>query len=269
MGMKVVAGRGFHASDSAKALGEPPAVVIINQAMARSFFPGENPLGKKLFFRWTSPRQPSVIVGIVADSRDASLTQKPEPEIYFSMWQLDVLTKTLVVRTATDPRGLIGAVRHQLRSIDPAAAIVDVKTMSQIRANSVAAQTFAMRLLIGFAFVASALAMVGIYGVLSLWTHGRKREIAIRVAVGAQRRSVLGLVLADGLKLIAVGLLAGVGLALALARVLGTLLFGVGPTDLATFVLVAAVFTAVALLACYFPARRATRTDPMTVLRSD
>jgi ABC-type antimicrobial peptide transport system permease subunit len=141
--------------------------------------------------------------------------------------------------------------------------------MSQIRANSVAAQTFAMRLLIGFAFVASVLAMVGIYGVLSLSTHSRKREIAIRIAVGAQRRSVLGLVLADGLKLMAFGLVAGVCLAMALARALRVFLFGVGPTDLTTFVSVAAVFTAVAMLACYFPARRATRTDPMTVLRYD
>jgi putative ABC transport system permease protein len=269
MGMRVVAGRAFRASDIAKKLVEPPAVVIINQAMARRFFPGENPLGKKLFFQWTSPRQPSVIVGVVADSRDTALTQKPEPELYFSMWQLDVLTKTLVVRTTTDPRGLIGAVRHQLQSIDPAAAIVDVKTMSRIRAQSVASQTFAMRLLSGFSLVATVLAMVGIYGVLSLSTNSRKREIAIRIAVGAQRRSIRGLVLADGLKLIAWGLLAGAGLAMPLARVLRVFLFGVGPTDLTTFVLVAAAFTAVAMLACYLPARRATRADPMTVLRYD
>ena len=269
MGMKIVAGRSFQASDIAKSLEEPPAVVIINQAMAQRFFPNENPLGKKIHFRWTPADHPSEIVGIVADSRDVSLTHKPEPELYFSLWQLDVLTKSLVVRTTTDPRGLIGVVRHELRALDPAVAIVDMKTMSQIRAGSAASQTFAMRLLIGFASIGSVLAILGIYGVLSLSTHSRKREMAIRMAVGAQRRDVLGLVLSDGLKLVALGLLAGVALAIVFARVLAGYLFGVGPTDLTTILLVAAVFTAAAMLACYFPARRATNTDPMAALRHD
>ena len=269
MGMQIVAGRGFRASDNAKPPRELPGVVIINQAMARRFFPNENPVGKRLYFQWSSPDRPSEIVGVAADSHDKSLTQKPEPEIYFSFWQCDVFTKSLVVRTVSDPHHLIGVVERELRSIDPTVAIVDVKTMAQIRAGSVASQTFVMRLLVAFAFAGSVLALVGIYGVLSLSVGSRRREIAIRIAIGAQRRNVFGLVLTEGLKLIVVGLVIGTVASIALGLGLRAFLFGVAPADPVTLAGVAILFTAVALLACWMPARRAARVDPMEALRCE
>jgi putative ABC transport system permease protein len=158
-------------------------------------------------------------------------------------------------------------VQHELRAIDPTVAIGHVETMEQIRNESVAAQTFAMRLLVGFSIFGSVLALVGIYGVLSLTVDSRKREIAIRLAIGAQKRSVLGLVLSEGLRLIVIGLAMGTGVALASTRLLRALLFGVGPTDPITFVVVAILFAAVALVACLLPGLRATRVDPMSALR--
>jgi putative ABC transport system permease protein len=161
----------------------------------------------------------------------------------------------------------MAAVQRELRAIDPSVAIDHVKTLDQIRDDSIAPQMFAMRLLAAFALVGTALALVGIYGVLSLSVNSRNREIAIRMAVGAQRRDVLGLVLGEGLKLIGLGLLAGIGVAVLLARVLRAFLFGVGAADPLIFASVAVLFTAAALLACYIPARRATRVDPIVALR--
>jgi putative ABC transport system permease protein len=156
-----------------------------------------------------------------------------------------------------------------LRAIDPTVAVEHVKTLEQIRAESFAPQTFAMRLLVGFSLVGSVLAVVGIYGVLSLSVGSRKREMAIRSAVGAQRWDVLSLVLSQGLRLVAVGLVLGFVAAVGLARVLRGFLYGVGPTDPTTFLGVALLFTGVALLACLVPALRATRIDPMAALRCE
>jgi putative ABC transport system permease protein len=148
-------------------------------------------------------------------------------------------------------------------------AVDHVKTLDQIRADSIAPQVFAMWLLTGFAVIGAILALVGIYAVMSLSVNSRSREIAIRMAIGAQYRDVLRLVLAEGLKLIVAGVVVGIAVALALGRVLRAYLFGVGPADPLTMVSVAMLFIAVALLACFVPARRTTRTDPMTALRCD
>jgi putative ABC transport system permease protein len=164
---------------------------------------------------------------------------------------------------------LVATVQRELRAIDPAVAVEHVKTLEQFRDESYASQTFAMRLLAGFALVGCALALVGIYGVLSLSVASRRLEIAVRMAVGAQRRNILGLVLSEGLKLIAIGLVIGTGIAIALGRLLQAFLFGVQPADPVTFTFVVILFTAVALLACFIPARRATRINPMTALRDE
>ena len=269
LGLRVVSGRGFHSTDAwygPDAVTNAAFVVMINEAFAAKYFARVNPIGRKLRF---SPGigQSAEIVGVVADARNGSLTQKPEPEVYFSLWQLGPFTKHLVIRTDSNPRLLIGALQHELRDTDPTVAVEHIKTLEQIRAESVASQTFAMRLLIGFSLVGSILALVGIYGVLSLSVGSRRREIAIRMALGAQRCDVLGLILSEGLTLIFVGLLAGTGLALALGKVLRAFLFGVEPTDLITFAGMAILFTAAALLAGFIPARRATKTDPMEALR--
>ncbi|MDB6037802.1 MAG: hypothetical protein JWM99_1643, partial [Verrucomicrobiales bacterium] len=169
----------------------------------------------------------------------------------------------------SDPRQLIASVRHELRSIDPTVVIEHVKTFEQIRRESFASQTFAMWLLVGFSFVASALALVGIYGVVSLSIGSRRREIAIRMAVGGQRSSIIRSVLGSGLRLIAVGLALGVTVALGLGRILKSFLFGVESADAVTLMGMALLFAGVALLACCLPAVRASRFDSIEALRSE
>jgi putative ABC transport system permease protein len=154
-----------------------------------------------------------------------------------------------------------------LRAVDPTVAVENLKTLEQIRGDSLASRSFAMRLLIGFAVVASALTLIGIYGVLSLSVAARRREIAIRTAVGAQRRDILKLVFGEGLRLIAGGVIAGLAAAIMLSRFLKAFLFGVEPTDPTTLVGVGLLFASVALLACWVPARRAAQVDPLETLR--
>ena len=274
LGLKIVEGRGFRFSDNLSGwkdwaepvTGEPPAVCIINRAMADKYFANGTPIGKRLD-TWPCPKRPKEIIGIVANVRTQALAQNAEPEIYIAFLQAPIFTKHLIVRTGSDPSSFGAMVQHELRSIDPTVAIDHIRTFDKIRDESVASQTFAMRLLVGFSVVGSVLALVGIYGVLSLTVDSRKREMAIRLAIGAQRRSVLGLVLSEGLRLIVLGLVIGTGIAIASTRLLRALLFGIGPTDPITFVVVAILFAAVALMACLPPGLRATRADPMSALR--
>src|SRR6185436_7166601 len=226
LGLKLVEGRAFRASDN----GQAPMVVIINQAAAARYFPGKDPTGRKLRFPGNQTNLLEII-GILANSRTDALTEAAEPELYFSFWQSGAFSKHLVVRTHTDPRAMALAVQRELRAIDPTVSVENVKSFEEIRADSVASRTFAMNLLVGFALVACLLATVGIYGVLSLAVGSRQTEIAIRMAVGAQRRDVLRLSLGDGVRLAAVGVGVGLVVALALATGLKTYLFGIGPAD--------------------------------------
>ncbi|MCI0748229.1 MAG: ABC transporter permease [Verrucomicrobia subdivision 3 bacterium] len=274
LGMQIEAGRTFRPSDNLQnwkswpepAAGETPFVCIINAAFAEQHFPNSNPLGRKVH---TGPwrKRSCEIVGVVASTRTESLTQSAEPEIYIPFLQCPVFTKHLVIQTASNPHLLIEAVRRELRTVDPTIAIERVKTFEQIRGESVAAQVFAMRLMIGFSILGTVLALVGIYGVLSLTVGSRKREIAIRMAVGAQRHSVLALILRRGLGLVTTGLVCGMGAALLLARVLQSLLFGVEPGDPFTFAVAAILLLLVAAGACLIPARRAVNVNPMEALR--
>lgn len=267
MNMALVEGRDFRQSDGWYGPGRntnAPLVAVVNQAMAKKYFAGQDAFGKRIYFdRWKTAQ----IIGVVADSRDGSLAQKPEPEIYVDFFQLPPFTKRLVIRTVSDPRSMIGAVQRELRAIEPTVAIDHVATMQQVRADSIASQTFAMRLLVAFSLAGTVLALVGIYGVLSLSVGSRKREIAIRMAVGAQRQNVLALILSEGLKLVVIGMIIGTVIAIGMGRLLQAFLFGVQPTDPLTFIFVVILFTAVALLACFIPARRATQIDPMNALR--
>ena len=171
------------------------------------------------------------------------------------------------MRTAADPRAMIAAVQRELRAVDPTAAIENVKTLEQIRGDSLASRTFAMQLLVGFSLVGSVLTLVGIYGVLSLSVASRRREIAIRSAVGARQRDIRNLVFAEGFRLIAGGVVAGMAAALLLSRVLKSFLFEVQPTDPLTLIGVALLFVGVAMLACWVPTRRAAKVDPVEALR--
>lgn len=263
LGMRLVAGRGFRASDDARA----PAVAVVNEALAQKYFGPSPAIGQK--FTFPGRNGAIEIVGVLADTRTRSLLERTAPEIYLSFWQNGAFSKHLVVQTEGDPKVMSAAVQRELKAIDPIVAVDHIKTLEDIRGDSVAAQTFAMRLLVGFSIFGLMLALVGIYGVLSLSVNSRQREIGIRIAIGAQGRNVLRLVLSEGVRLMVLGVAIGTAVAFALARVLKSYLYGVEPTDPFTFVAVSLLFVLVALLACYFPARRATKVDPMVALRQE
>jgi len=183
------------------------------------------------------------------------------------LWQAGAFSKHLVIRTVADPRAFTAMVERELRSIDPTVAIENVKTLDQIRSDSLASRTFAMQLLVGFSLVGSVLTLVGIYGVLSLSVASRRREIAIRTAMGAGRRDIRNLVFAEGFRLIGGGVVAGLVAAFVVSRALKAFLFEVEPTDPATLIGAGLLFVMVALLACWVPTRRAAQVDPLEALR--
>jgi putative ABC transport system permease protein len=262
IGLALLAGREFRSTDDNKS----PRVAIVNQAFANRYFLHEDAIGRKIWF--DSRNKPGIeIVGEIANSRTDELTQKASPEVYLPLWQATAFSKHLVVRTTADPRAVVVAVERELHAIDPTAAVENVKTLEQIRDDSLASRTFAMQLLIGFSLVGSALTLVGVYGVLSLSVASRRRELAIRSALGAQQKNIRQLIFGEGFQLIVGGVLAGVVLAMVVSRVLRSFLFGVQPSDPATLLIVGALFSAVALLACWGPVRRATLVDPLEALR--
>jgi putative ABC transport system permease protein len=262
MGIALFDGREFRSTDDDKA----PKVAIVNQAFANRFFPKQSPIGRKF---WMDGRdKPGMeIIGEISNSRTDDLTEQASPEIYLPLWQATAFSKHLVVRTTADPRAVVMAIERELHAIDPTAAVENVKTLEQIRDDSLASRTFAMQLLIGFSIVGSALTLVGVYGVLSLSVASRRRELAIRSAIGAQQGDIRNLIFGEGFRLIAGGVLAGVALAMLLSRVLRSFLFEVQPSDPATLLVVGALFVGVALLACWVPVRRAAKVDPLEALR--
>jgi putative ABC transport system permease protein len=263
MGVAMLDGREFRDTDNHT---DALSVAIVNQAFADRYFPAANPIGRKLWFEGRQ-KPATLIVGEVANGRTDDLTQAASPEIYLSLWEAHAFSKHLVIRTAADPRSLTVAVQRELHAVDPTASIENLKTLEQIRGDSLASRTFAMQLLVGFSVVGSALTLVGIYGVLSLSVASRRRELAIRTAIGAGQSDIRNLIFAEGFRLIAAGVLAGVALSVVLARVLRSFLFGVQPTDPATLIVVGLLFVAVALLACWVPVRRAAKVDPLEALR--
>jgi putative ABC transport system permease protein len=262
MGVGMLLGREFRSTDE----GREATVAIVNQAFADRYFPHADAIGRRI---WMQGRdKPAMeIVGEVSNGRTDDLTQKASPEIYLSLWQATAFSKHLVIRTAADPRAVLLAVERELRAVDPTAAIENPKTLEQIRDDSLASRTFAMQLLVGFSVVGSVLTLVGIYGVLSLSVASRRRELAIRSAVGAEQKDIRNLIFGEGFRLIASGVLAGVALAILLSRVLRTFLFEVQPSDPTTLLIVGALFVGVALLACWVPVRRAAKVDPLEALR--
>jgi putative ABC transport system permease protein len=264
MGITLAEGRSFRDSDNATA----PRVAIVNAALASRYFDKRNPVGQRFAFSGSTDK-PLEIVGMVADTRTESLSQPAEPEIYLPFWQSGAFSKHLVVRATGDPLALAALVRREIRAVDPTSAVERMTTMAEIRRESVASRTFAMRLLTGFAVAATLLALVGLYGVLSLSVSSRTKEIAVRKAVGAQPRQIVQLVVGEGWKLIGIGLVLGIGTALLLGRLLKALLFNVQPADPVALLAAAVVFGVVALGACLLPAYRATRVDLMESLRQE
>jgi putative ABC transport system permease protein len=262
MRLPLLQGRDFRASDTNKAA----SVAVINQAFADRYFPHGNAVGKKV---WPGREHPTEVVGVIANARTADLTELPRPEVYFPLWQFSAFSKHLVIRAAGDARSIGPAVERELRAVDPTVAVERVRTMEQIRVDSFASRTFAMQLLAWFAVVGSVLTLIGIYGVLALSVASRRREIAIRSALGATGAALRNLVLAEGLRLIAGGVAGGLAAALILSRALKSFLFGVESADAPTLLGVGVLFAAVALLAFWAPALRAAKVDPMEALRCE
>jgi putative ABC transport system permease protein len=259
----LIAGRFFNESDTA---GSTP-VAIVNQALARKYWPNENAVGKRITFddptknpKWIT------IVGIVGNIHHRGLDVDSQPEYYTPHSQFPIRAMILAVRSTQDPRSLTSAIRREILSLDPDQPIANVRTLEAVVTDSVAPRRLSVVLLGVFAGIALLLAAVGTYGVISYLVVQRTHEIGVRMALGAQRRDVLALVVGHALKLVGIGTLLGLILALFSTRTLSTLLYSVSAFDVTTFVLVTLVLAGIALLASYIPALRATRADPMIAL---
>jgi predicted permease len=270
MGVPLIKGRFFTPEDR---IGSQP-VAVINEATAKLLWPGEDPLGKRLGHPF--PNMMRTVVGIVGDVNDGPLGSKPGPHFYLPYLQLPddyivynnvILPINLVVRTSTAPTSLTSAVVAQIHSLDPQLAVANIRTMDQEMASSVAAPKFNTFVLGLFAFLALFLAAIGIYGVLAYAVAQQSHEIGIRMALGAQRRDVMRLVLDRGARLALTGTAIGLLASFGLTRLMSSLLYGISASDPLTFAAVAIVLVAVALLACYIPAHRAMRVDPLIALR--
>jgi putative ABC transport system permease protein len=266
MQMPLRAGRNFGPQDFGA---QAQRVGIVNESMVRMYFPNEDPLGKRV--RWA--RDPVnrwfTIVGVVGDVKHFGLDLPELPALYSPYPEADPWKRwmTFIARTQSDPGAMSQAIKQQIWKIDPQLPLTRVQTMNEVAASSFAARSFNMFLLAIFAGLALVLAAVGIYGVMSYAVTQRAQEIGIRMALGARAPDVLALILRSGLTMTLIGVVIGLSGALALTRVMRTLLFGVTPTDTLTFVAVSAVLIVVALLACYLPARRASKVDPLVALR--
>ena len=242
-------------------------VVVVNETFVRKNLPGEDPIGKRVTIYMKDENVPNEIIGVVADSKHVALDGEPEPMAYWPHPELTYPFMTFVIRTRGDAANTAGAARNVIHTLDPQQPIGDVTTMQRLLAKSIARSRFNTVLLTVFAFVALVLAAVGTYGVMSYAVTQRTHEIGIRMALGAGALDVLKLVLRRGMTLAIAGVVIGLAAAFALTRLLASLLFEVKPTDALTFVTVPLSLIAIALLACFIPARRATKVDPLVALR--
>ena len=272
LGIDLVRGRIFDDHDDASR----PIAGVVSESFVRRYFPNEDPIGRRLFpgGRLPAPNAPTprnaiTIVGVVRDIKTGGLEVGAAPLLYRSVWQVSNLNLTLVVRAGGDPVQLSEAIRREVRAVDPNEPVFGVRTMNEVVAIALAQRRFTMLLLALFAATALALSAIGIYGVMAYFVTQRTHEIGIRMALGASRRTVLGMVLRQGAKLAAGGVVAGLLGAVAMTRAIAALLFDVSPRDPATLVALSLALCAIAMLACYVPAHRATRVDPIRALRHD
>ena len=273
LGMRLMRGRDFTEADLLGA----PGVALVNESFVRRFFPNEEPLGQHVTLEGTPgplgatdvyglPMW-SEIVGVVSDVKSLSAQPEAAPEIFRSYWQWPMQSPILFVRTSGNPTALIAAIRRETKSVIPSLPSPKIRLMTERVGESMAQPRFQAGLLNLFGGVALLLATCGIYGVLAYAVTQRQREIGVRLALGAQKRNVLSLVIGQGMRLALTGVAIGIVAALALTRVIRSLLYGVTPTDPVTFVFVSLLLGGVALLACWLPARRAAKIDPMEALR--
>ena len=270
LGIPLRQGRLLGAQDTAAS----PPVLVVNSAMARQFFPGENAVGKHVTLMGGFGPVGSVsgtreIVGVVADTQNVDLGKQAAAEVYFPYSQGTWRMVSVAVRTAGDPAAIAADLRRQVWAIDPDLAVAHLQPLDRVVAQSVAQPRFNMALLAVFAALALVLASVGIYGLVSYSVNLRVREIGVRMALGARRQDVSRQVMREGTVLTVLGLCIGTVAALGLTRLISSLLFGVSPTDPLTFIAAALILLLVAQLASYLPARRATRVEPLAALRNE
>ncbi|HYN25546.1 MAG TPA: ABC transporter permease, partial [Pyrinomonadaceae bacterium] len=265
LGIPLVQGRDLTFQDMEEAA---PAVAVINETMAHRYWPNENPIGRRITVGLPRADNPwATIIGIAKDLPHRAIDSLPEPGWYLSRPPGPQHNQILFVRTAVNPSQLAAPVRDVIAEIDRDQPVTNIKTMSDVVADTVAPRKFNMLLFGLFAVIAMLLAALGIYGVTAYSVAERTQEIGIRMALGAQKSDVLGLVISNGVMLTLIGVAVGLALALALTHLMTTLLFGITPNDATTFALVSAFLILMALLACYIPARRATKVDPLVALR--
>ncbi|HEY9436947.1 MAG TPA: ABC transporter permease, partial [Blastocatellia bacterium] len=266
MGIPLKNGRAFTLQDARA----PAESVIVNEAFEKHHFPGQSAVGKRIRLRARGAEARwQTVVGVVSDVRQSGLAGDVLPEVYSPELEDVGGDLSFVIRATGEPASLISAVRRVVAEVEPNQALHNVMMMEQRLANTTTSRRLNTALLGSFAGVALLLAVVGIYGVMSYAVTQRRREIGVRMALGAQRGDVSRLVIGEGMKLVLIGALLGLGGALALTRLLKTLLFGVSATDPLTFIVIAALLIMVALLACWIPARRATKVDPLIALRHE
>jgi putative ABC transport system permease protein len=265
MGIPLVAGRDFNNQDTL----DTTMTVVVSEKTAKHYWPNDDPIGKRLKAGATTSDGPwRTVIGVVKDVRQNDFIAEPKMQMYLNYRQLkSLMPNALVVRTAVDPLSLASSVRNAIWAVDKDQTVANGDSMEHIVAGAVARQRFSMLLLAIFAGLALVLAAVGIYGLMSYSVAQQTREIGIRMALGAQRSDVLKMTISQGLKLVGIGVVIGLAAAFVLTRVMATLLFGVSATDPITFISISFVLIAVAVVASYIPALRATRVDPMVALR--
>jgi predicted permease len=264
IGTRLVRGRDFAATDDESAA----RVAIVNETFAARFWPGEDPIGKR-FAPWSADSQPVEVIGVVEDGKYASLGEPPQPYYCRPISQAYVGMNTVVVRSDGDPQGVLAAVRSEIRGLDAQMPLASAKPLADRMAMPLLPARLAASVLGVFGLVALALAAIGVYGVMSNAVARRTREIGVRVALGAQAADVLRMAMRQGMAPVVAGVAIGAAAALALMQMAKSFLFGVSAADPLTYVAVTALLVGVALLACYVPARRAAKVDPMVALRSE
>jgi predicted permease len=265
MEVPLITGRNFTASDTYKT----KPVAVIDQTLARRYWPGQNPLGQELKFAFGRGLQGLTIVGVAGDIKSDGFEAPSVPHIYVALGQFAPVNAVVFLRSSGDVGHLGEAVRHEVENVDSNVPVHSISSMDQIIARSVADRRFALELLGVFAGVALLLAAVGIYGVMSYSFSQRTHEVGIRIALGAQRLDILRMALGEGMRMVVIGLASGLVGAAIMTRFFRSMLFDVGPADPMTFLSVSAILAGVALFACYIPAKRATRVEPLVALREE
>jgi predicted permease len=262
--------RGRHFTDADRA--DAPRVCVVNEAFARKHFPGEESMGRRIEIGFDDPPRWLEIVGVVRDARNQALEALPQAEVFVPLAQQNEILGTAIsvaIRTRAGGPDIVPALRQAVWSLDPDQPLHNLKPMRQVLVEATAQRRFTLLLLGTFAGFALLLTLVGLYGVLAYAVSRRRREIGIRMALGAQRGNVMQLILRDGLQLALAGIGLGLVGAFAVVRIMRNLLYEIAPTDPLTFATITLLLGGVALLACWLPARRASRVDPIVALRTD